>query len=474
MGFVLDVAGYGSRTVPDRDDVQQRLRRLVVAALAECGLTLGTRTVDHQWTGDGINGVLPPDVDPPVVLSVLIRSVAASLRADNARHADRIRLRMAIGVGLIERSAAGFGGPMIVDINRLVDSATLRSALTDEPAADLAVAISDQAYTLIVQPGYPGIPVGQFTQVNVVAKEFSGTARIWLSARQWSEPAYLPVGPADPREVAGYRIVARLGAGQAGLVYLASCGVSDADPGWAALKVFDQRLAADQDARRRLSFGALAARVVREPRIATVIDADTRDDQHQPWVASTLVRGPSLAATVSETGPLPADTAGWIALDLARALSTLHESGLTHHAVSPQNVLLDAHGPVLTDFGVSRNALLAGPGSEADDVLMLGATVFFAATGYSPWGDGAPTAPPAAADLPDEPDLTGCPPRLAPIAYACLSADPATRPAATKVHAWLADELGQRPRSWLPDPVTARLAECQALPPSRGRFRWQR
>src|ERR1700761_9165381 len=199
MVFVLDVAGYGRRTGPDRDERQQRLQRLVVTSLAECGLSLGAGAVDHQWTGDGINGVLPPDVDPPVVLSVLIRSLATGLSADNTRHADRIRLRMAVGVGLIERSVAGFSGPVIVDISRLVDSAALRSALIDEPGADLAVAISDQAYTLIIRPGYLGIPAAQFTRVNVVAKEFSGTAWIWLPTRQWSEPAYLPLAPADPR-----------------------------------------------------------------------------------------------------------------------------------------------------------------------------------------------------------------------------------------------------------------------------------
>jgi len=477
MVFVLDVAGYGGRTVPDRDEVQHRLQRLVVATLAECGLSLGSGAVDHQWTGDGINGVLPPDVDPPVVLSVLIRSLAVGLSADNARHADRIRLRMAVGIGLIERSVAGFSGPVIVDISRLVDSAALRSALIEEPAADLTVAISDQAYALIIQPGYLGIPVGQFTHVNIVAKEFSGTAWTWLSTRQWSEPAYLPLGPTDPREVGGYRIVARLGGGPAGLVYLASGGPGgsgDTDPAWAALKVFDQRLAANPDARRRLSIGALAAKVMRDPRIPTVIDADTRDEQRRPWVASALVRGPSLAATISETGPLPADTAGWIALDLARALTTLHESGFAHHAVTPQNVLLDAQGPMLADFGTNRNALTAGPGNEADDVLMLGATVLFAATGYSPWGDVPPSTPPAAADLPEYPDLTGCPPWLAPVVRACLAADPAARPTAAKVHAWLAGEIGQRPRSWLPDPITTRVAEYQALPPFRGRPRWQR
>jgi hypothetical protein len=477
MGFVLDVAGYGTRTVPERDDVQRRLRRLVIAMLAECGLTLDARVVDHQWTGDGINGVLPSDIDPPSVLSVLVRSLAAELSADNGRHSDRVRLRMAIGVGLIERRAAGFGGPVIVDINRLVDSASLRSALADEPDADLVLAVADQVYTLIIQPGYPGIPAAQFTQTNVIAKEFSGLAWIWAATRQWSEPAYAPLGVADPREVGGYRIVARLGSGQAGPVYLASADFSDGDPGWAALKVFDHRLLADPAVRRRLSLGAITASVAREPHVASLIDADVDNDKDPAWVASTLVHGPSLAAVVAETGRLPAATSGWMALGLARALSTLHEAGFTHDAVSPHNVLLDAQGPVLTDLGVNRRTLMSGPGRPSDDVLMLGATVFFAATGHPPWGNGSAvtvSVPTRAADLPDEPDLTGCPPSLVPIVGACLAADPAARPTAAKLHAWLADRTGLRPRSWLPGPVAARVEEYRALPPSRGRFRWPR
>jgi hypothetical protein len=482
MGFVLDVAGYGMRTVPERDDVQRRLRRLVVAMLAECGLTLDVRVVDHQWTGDGINAVLPSDIDPPSVLSVLVRSLAAALGEDNARHSDRIRLRMALGVGIIERRAAGFGGPVIVDINRLVDSAALRAALSGEPAADLAVALSDQVYTLIIQPGYPGIPAAQFAPANVMAKEFSGPAWIWLSTRQWSDPAYAPLGVADPREVGGYRIVARLGAGQAGPVYLASRGPAgpsggSADADWAALKLYDQRLVADPAVRRRLSLGAIAASVAREPHIAALIDSGIDDDEDEPWVASTLVRGPSLAAAVAETGRLPADTSGWIALGLARALTTLHEAGFAHGAVSPHNVVLDAYKPVLTDLGMNRATLISGPGSPAGDVLMFGATVFFAATGRPPWGDGSTVTVPAAPpddQPPDDPDLSGCPPALAPIVGACLAVDPAARPAAGQLLASLADSTGLRPRSWLPDPVTARIAEYRTLPPHRGRFRWPR
>ena len=463
MAFVLDVAEYGKRSVPARDSVQQRLRRLVVATLAECGLKLDETTLDHQWTGDGINAILPADIDPTAVLTTLLRSLAAGLGHDNKGHADRIRLRMAVGVGLFERGPAGFGGPVIVDITRLVDSATLRSALTTEPAADLVVAIGDRAHGLIIEPGYPGIPAGQFTRVHVVSKEFAAPAWIWVSTRQWSEPAYLPLDGTGPREFGRYRLVARLGAGQAGAVYLASgghggSGPGGGDSGWTALKVFDQRLAADPDARRRLSDGARAASAVHGPNIASVIDYDARDQLDQPWVASTLALGPSLAAAVTETGPLPPATAGWMALGLARALGTLHKAGLIHDAVTPPNVVLDARGPVLTDAGTSRAALLAGPGSTGDDVLMLGATVLYAVTGRSHV----------------DADLSGCPPNLLPIVQACLAPEPAARPDAAELQARLAGEVGRQPRSWLPDPVAARTADYQAVPASRGRFRWPR
>ena len=73
--------------------------------------------------------------------------------------------------------------------------------------------------------------------MHVVAKEFSAAAWLWLSARQWSEPAYLPLTQADPAFVGGYRVYARLGGGPAGQVYLGgavgpgSDGGSDAGGG---------------------------------------------------------------------------------------------------------------------------------------------------------------------------------------------------------------------------------------------------
>jgi hypothetical protein len=470
LGFVLDVAGFGLRTSPNQHEVQRRLRQLVQATLAECGLALDRLIGGYQWTGDGINVMLPIDMDPALVLPVLIRSMAAGLGADNARSADRIRLRMAIGVGLVEPSVTGFNGPLIVDINRLVSSDALRGALSDFPVADLAVAISDHAFDLVIQPGYPGIPAGQFATANVAVKEFSEPAWIWVSARQWSEPAYAPLTPADPSEIGGYRIVARLGRGTAGRVYLAAGSGVSGGPGisggsggrapahWAAVKVFDQALAADEDTRRRLITGALAASVLSGDHLAAVVSSDPRASQ--PWVASALVRGPSLASTVTETGPLPADAVGWMTLSLASALATLHKARLTHRAVHPHNVLLDADGPVLTDLGINRNTLTAGPGTAADDVFSLGSTAYYAATGRTPCDKYQAGQIPPAAPL-GEPSgvLAGCPPLLAPILEACVDSDPSLRPTAAELQIWLATVIGKRPRSWLPEPVAARLSE---------------
>jgi serine/threonine protein kinase len=484
MGFTVDVAAFGARPVPERDQVQRRLRRLIAETLASCGLPLDENVVAHEWTGDGINATLPADIDPVAVLPVLIRSMAANLGVDNASYADRIRLRMAVGVGVVDRRPAEFRGPLIVDLTRLVDADPLRSALTNYPNADLAVAISDHLHAMVIRPGYPGIPGRQLTRVDVVAKEFSEPAWIWISARQWTGSPYFPLVADDPPVIGEYRVIARLGT-QCALrlhyvgrrtepehVPAAGTPGPPRTPGtpdpWVAIKVFREPLADDPDARRRLHGGALAAMVLNEPHLTSVLAADA--EAVRPWAASTLVRGPSVAAAVAETGPLPGPCVGWLAVDIARAVAALHSRGFAHHAVKPRNVLLTSNGAVLTDFGVNAAALTVGPGTPADDVFRFGLTVCYAATGRAPWDDyptdhtSLPLAGPAG-----DPDLVGCPAALVPVVRACLDPDPGRRPAAAALADSLARATRPRPAAWLPGPVALRLAEYRRLPDAGGR-----
>jgi hypothetical protein len=486
MGFVLDVVGYGARSAPLRSDVQRRLPRLVSTMLLQCGMTL--ESVEHEWTGDGINVVIPVDADPTVTLTVLLRALATLLGQDNARSDDRMRLRMSVGIGLVENSEAGFGGPMIIEMCRMVNSAALRSELDAYPRADLVAAISEQVHSAIIRPGYPGIPGTQFTRVDVAEKEFRAPAWIWVSARQWTEPAYAPLRRGDPRIVGGpntdrYRLAGRLAVSRASTVYLALA----ADGTRLAVKAFRREaLAAGGQGRAatlraRLAAGVRAAAAVRGPRTAVLVDADP--DAATPWVATLLVPGPSLDLVVTQTGPLPAESALWLAAGMARGLADVHMAGLAHRSLSPSNVLLGPDGPVLTDVGTSWPAISDAPGTgqprtagdhedgtddrtaeelDADeDILALGCLAFFAATGRTLCGDGQRPRESAA------PDLSGCPDGLLPIVTACLQ-PPAHRPSAVALLAMLEAVAGPMPRDWLPHAVSVRFADYQVLPGRSG------
>ena len=322
---------------------------------------------------------------------------------------------MAIGVGLFERGAAGFGGPVIVDINRLVDSAALRSALAAEPAADLVVGdIGDRAHGLIIEPGYPGIPARQFTRAYVVSKEFAGPAWIWISTRQWSEPAYLPLdrhGPARGRRVPASSPGSARGR-RARCTWPAAAATTAAAPA-AAIPAGPRSRCSTSGWPPTLTCAA-ACRSARSrpapctgrtsPRSSTTTHgtSSTSRGWRARWCSAPRWPRPS-----PRPGRCPPATAGWIALGLARALAHAARGRAHPRRGHPaqrgaRRARARAHRP-----GTSRTALLAGPGSAGDDVLMLGATVFYAATGRSPWDDR--TARPARRPRRSRPGA-GCPP----------------------------------------------------------------
>jgi hypothetical protein len=179
LGFVVDVIGFGQRAAPEQEAVQERLFALARQVLRDAGIELDT--VNHQWTGDGFAVFLPSEIDPPQVLSVLLRTIRQRVAEDNRAAGDRIRLRIAVGVGLVSAVSTGFAGSVIVDINRLVDSAPLRDAVHDHPQSDLVVLVSEQIHASLVRPGYLHPPGGEFRQVDVAVKEFHETAWLWIA-----------------------------------------------------------------------------------------------------------------------------------------------------------------------------------------------------------------------------------------------------------------------------------------------------
>jgi hypothetical protein len=290
------------------------------------------------------------------------------------------------------------------------------------------------------------------------------------------------LGPGDPQRIGAYRLLARLGAGGMGNVYLAR-----SDRGrTVAVKHVRQELAEQEEFRARFRQEVQAARQVGGYWTAPVLDADTEADI--PWVATGYVAGPSLQAVVgSDHGALPERTVRILAAGLAHALEDIHVAGLIHRDLKPSNVLVTIDGPRVIDFGIARaletitdggltrtGALVGSPGfmapeqvrgdriTPACDVFCLGSVLSYAATGNLPFGaanSGVHALMFRIAE--EEPDLAGLPEGLYDLVRDCLRKDPAARPTLAQILQRTGAEdtvfAGRSRDPWLPSALVAQL-----------------
>ncbi|GLZ43187.1 serine/threonine-protein kinase [Actinokineospora sp. NBRC 105648] len=269
----------------------------------------------------------------------------------------------------------------------------------------------------------------------------------------------------DPEQVGDYALVARLGRGAMGTVYLGrSLGGRPV-----AVKIARAGLAADPEFRARFRQEIAMARAVGGFWTAAVVGADP--DAHLPWLATEYVPGPTLHEAVSAHGPLPEPVLRRLLAGLAEALSAIHAAGLVHRDLKPSNVLLAADGPRVIDFGIAKaiqaapltsTGLVVGtpgylspeqiagePVGPPSDIFALGAALVFAAAGRGPYGEGEPTALLYRA-LHAGPDLGGVPDALRPAVSRCLNARPQARPTPAEL---LVEAGPFDTGSWLPAAV---------------------
>lgn len=295
------------------------------------------------------------------------------------------------------------------------------------------------------------------------------------------------LGPDDPRHIGAYRLLARLGEGGMGQVFLARSERGRT----VALKLVRRELAEQPEFRARFRQEVRAAHQVGGAWTAPVLDSDT--EAPIPWVATGYVAGPSLHRIVSGRpgapvadsgayGPLPTHSVQLLGSGLAHALQHIHRAGLIHRDLKPSNVLLTIDGPRVIDFGIARalesladgdltrtGAMIGSPGfmapeqvrgervTTACDVFCLGSVLAYAATGRLPFGAAESGGVHALMFriTQEDPDLTGVPAELAGVVRDCLAKDPAARPTTDEILARLGEPQADEP--WLPATLIAQL-----------------
>ncbi|MEU8823119.1 serine/threonine-protein kinase [Streptomyces sp. NPDC048636] len=281
-----------------------------------------------------------------------------------------------------------------------------------------------------------------------------------------------PLTHDDPSRIGPFVLVARLGSGGMGTVYLARSSGGRT----VALKTMHARFAAQPEFRTRFRLETDAARVIGGQYGAQVVDADPLADT--PWLATAYVLGPPLDDAVALCGALPEPAVRSIGAALCDALGQLHRSDVVHRDLKPSNILLTATGPKVIDFGIARAAgddrltragaaagtpaymspeqATGGEHTAAGEVFALAGVLVFAATGRPPFGTGQP------ADLLyrvryAEPELSAVPEGLRPALEWCLSKDPGRRPNMAELGSQLRQGTGDVV-DHLPDVVLADIA----------------
>jgi eukaryotic-like serine/threonine-protein kinase len=174
----------------------------------------------------------------------------------------------------------------------------------------------------------------------------------------------------EPRAIAHFDVLGRLGAGGMGVVYRARDRVLGRE---VALKLVRPEHASDSAARQRFLREARAAAVLTHPGIAAVYEAgeavaDEPGGLAPLYIAEELVEGETLAERLRR-GPLQIEEVLRLGVQMADALGAAHARGIVHRDVKPSNLMVTPDDRLkVLDFGLAHRHVWGGePGaSEAE------------------------------------------------------------------------------------------------------------
>ncbi|WP_327085427.1 protein kinase [Nonomuraea sp. NBC_01738] len=177
------------------------------------------------------------------------------------------------------------------------------------------------------------------------------------------------------RHIPGYQLIEAVGQGGFAVVYRALHERVGRVVAVKVLSVTDLDERAVRNFRRELE---VTSRLSDHPNIVAALDTGTAPGG-RPYIVMDFYEAGSLYSRLRGSGALPVADTLRIGVKVAAALAAVHEAGVFHGDIKPQNILMSKYGePALADFGVARmldvgqlssNTLTLTPHHAAPEVL---------------------------------------------------------------------------------------------------------
>ncbi len=259
------------------------------------------------------------------------------------------------------------------------------------------------------------------------------------------------------RRIEHYEVIARLGAGGIGEVWMARDLNLDRE---IALKLLSPRFAGDPYHMRRFQQEARTASALNHPNIITVYEVGKAEGML--FIAQERVAGETIRQRLARA-PIPLKEILKVGAQASAALAAAHSAGIVHRDIKPENVMLRPDGLVkVLDFGLARfverpaglptvaTESVSLPGfvlgtvrymspeqargltvDNRSDIFSLGVMLYEMAAGLPPFSGSTPTDTLAAILTDDPPPLSrripGIPAEFERIVRRCLEKDPSAR-----------------------------------------------